>query len=118
MSDKIILDTIKQLLGGAASASDDSFDTDILIQINFALNRLYQIGVPLADKFVCDKKSKWEDLIEEETNLDMIKTYIYAKVRKAFDPPQGSVAMQALNDLINETEWCINVAVDPGDSFD
>ena len=106
LTDKI-LDTIKQLLGGAMLSSDTSFDTDVLTHINFAINRLHQIGLPLANKFVCDSTSKWEDLIEDDSNLEMVKTYIYAKCKKVFDPPQSATHMQALNDIINETEWCI-----------
>lgn len=106
MSDKI-LQTIKSLLGGSDDPEDTTFDTDILIQINFAINRLHQLGLETATNFHCDSNTKWEALVEDETNLDMIKTYIYAKVKKVFDPPQNGTHMQALNDTINETEWCI-----------
>lgn len=115
--DDTILYTVTKLLG-LSNVDDGSFNVDILTQINFAINRLFQIGLNSARGFVCDENSKWEDLIEDSSNLQMIKSYIVAKVRKAFDPPQSSVHMQALNDVINETEWCICVATDPGEFFD
>lgn len=113
MSD-YILQTIKKLRGCSDDPEDTSFDIDIVVWVNVAINRLYQMGLTTAKGFVCDKKAKWEDLVEEESNLEMVKGYIDAYVHKKFDPPQSATLMQALNETINEMEWCITHELECG----
>ena len=105
-----ILDSVKLTIGGI-EPSDTSFDNDILIHINTVLTILRQLG--LTNKItVTSNKEKWSDITDNEPDLDSIKTYISLKVKKAFDPPSGSSAMTALNELINELEFRLNIAMD------
>jgi len=110
MSDSI-LNTIKKLLG--LSTNDTSFDTDIIAHINTVLVILYQIGVGTTPFKITGSTETWNSVVSNEAQLEMVKSYMYMKVRKAFDPPASSSAMTALDQLISELEFRINVAVDP-----
>lgn len=106
-----ILNSVKKVLG--IDAADTSFDTDIIMHINSTFNILNQLGVGEDGFAISDSTSKWSDFLNDE-KLNMTKSYVYAKVRKIFDPPQNSSAMQALTEAISEYEWRLNVTVDPG----
>lgn len=107
-----ILITIKKLLGLAEE--DESFDIDIITHINSVFNILYQLGVGDPDFFITGKSAIWADYLGDKIDfLSLVRSYIYLRVRKMFDPPQNGTAMDALNTTIDELTWRINVAVDP-----
>ena len=113
--DDSVLEEIKKLLG--SPIEDDSFDLDLRIYINSLLLILSQLGISLIEgATVEDAGTTWGDLIDPSTKVSTVSTikmYISAKVRKMFDPPQSGTAMQALDAVIAEAEWRLNVAVDP-----
>ena len=110
-----ILTSIKKLLGIAEGY--EHFDADLIMHINSVLTILTQIGVgPSEGFYITDKTSTWDEFIPEEYNLELIKSYVYLKVRLLFDPPQSSSVMDATNRMIEELEWRISVTVDPGKS--
>ncbi len=107
-----IFDSIKALLG--PDASYDVFDQDILIHINTAISVLTQLGVGPATGFlVTGSDESWADFIGDDKTLQMVKTYIYMKVKMAFDPPVNSSVLNAYQEACKEYEWRLNVAVDP-----
>lgn len=109
-----ILTTIKKLLGIAED--DTSFDTDVIININMALNVLFQLGVgPETGFSITGNTETWSDYISDMSKLEMVKTYIYLKVKLIFDPPQSSRVIESIENQIKELEWRANVQVDPGD---
>ena len=109
-----ILTTIKKLLGIAED--DTSFDTDVIININMALNVLLQLGVGPENGFsITGNIETWSDYIDDMSKLEMVKTYIYLKVKLIFDPPQSSRVIESIENQIKELEWRANVQVDPGD---
>lgn len=103
-SDASILDTIKKMLGIASE--DTSFDTDIIANINSAFMSLNQIGVGSSTPFqIEDNAATWGDFMS--TNLEQfggLETYMYFKVRMAFDPPVTSFAIDAVTKQISELE--------------
>ena len=102
-----ILSTIKQLLG--ISVEDTSFDMDIIIYINTVLGILTQLGLDEAgNEPIINKYTTWEDLLDDRTDLEFVKTYIHLKVKSMFDPPSSSAGMEAMNSIIKELEWRIN----------
>ena len=104
-----ILNSIKQLLG--ISEGDTNFDTDIIIHINSVLSNLRQMGVGPKEKFsIVDEKSVWSDFTGEDTDYDEVKTYVYLRVKKIFDPPANSNIMNAMNEEIQELGWRLNVS--------
>ena len=110
--DSSILTSIKKLLGIAEE--DTSFDQDIIMHINTVFAILAQLGVGPANGFsIEDDSAIWEDYLGNATNLELVKSYIYMKVRSMFDPPTSSILADAMNKNISELEWRINTMVDP-----
>ena len=106
-----ILLSIKKLLGIMPDYTQ--FDDDIIIHINTAFATLNQLGVgPKGGFMIVDENSAWEEYTTE-TNLNMVKTYIYLKVRLLFDPPTSSVLVESINRSIAELEWRIFLEGDP-----
>lgn len=107
-----IFESIKALLG--PDASDDVFDQDILIHINSAISVLTQLGIGPARGFmVTGPDETWEDFIGNDPTLSMVKSYIYMKVKIAFDPPINSSVLSAYQEACKEMEWRMNVNADP-----
>lgn len=112
MEDSILL-TIKKLLG--LSEDYDVFDMDIIIHINMVFNILNQMGVGPKEGFIIsDKNDTWHDYVNDSRKLEMVKTYIYLKVRQIFDPGTSSALNNAIEAQISELEWRLSVQVDPG----
>ena len=110
--DSSILTSIKKLLGIAEE--DTSFDQDIIMHINTVFAILAQLGVgPEGGFSIEDDSAIWEDYLGNATNLELVKSYIYMKVRSMFDPPTNSILADAMNKNISELEWRINTTVDP-----
>lgn len=110
----VILSDIKKMIG--PSEIYDQFNTDLVIDINSVFTILQQMGVGPKAGFAItvDGDETWSDFIEgiEESNIfQMVKSYIYLKVRMQFDPPTGSVAT-AFQEQIKEYEWRLNVAAE------
>ena len=102
-----ILSSVKELLG--ISYEDESFDFEILMHINATLSVLFQMGVEEAgDTPVIDITTTWRELFGDRTDLEMVKTYIYFKVKSMFDPPTNSAGLESLNRVMKEFEWRIN----------
>lgn len=110
-----ILASIKQLLG--PSALDTHFDPDIVMHINTALASLTEFGIGPEDGYVITgEKETWNkflgDAMKSQKAFSMIRSYVYLRVRKLFDPPQSSVLMNAIDKEIDELEWRITVWAD------
>lgn len=109
--DESILTTIKKLLGIDSSYS--AFDQDIIVHINTTINILYQLGLDSCESFyIEDDSATWGDMLESNTLLNIVQTYMYLRVKSIFDPASGSVN-ESLNRIQQELEWRINVTVDP-----
>ena len=107
-----ILTSVKKMLG--IPEDYEQFDMDIIMHINSVFMILTQLGVGPEEGFTISNKSdKWSDFIGEGKLVELIKSYVYLKVRLIFDPPQSSSIIEAMNRQISEFEWRINVAVDP-----
>ena len=107
-----ILTSIKKLLG--LDSAYNSFDNDVVMHINSVFSILNQLGVGPTECFsIKDSSAVWKDFVSDAKNLELVKTYVYMKVRKMFDPPTSSALMDSLNQMISELEWRISVTVDP-----
>ena len=99
-----ILTSIKKMLG--IEAEYTHFDTDITIHINSALVTLNQLGVgPKAIASISSAVDTWTDTLGQVNSVEMVKTYIYLKVRMTFDPPTSSFVLDALKRQADELEW-------------
>lgn len=99
-----ILTSVKKTLGIAEDYTH--FDADIVMHINSVFMILQQLGVgPKTGFYIEDDGTDWEEYVDNIAQLQMIKSYMYMKVRLLFDPPSSSTHMNALTQSINEFEW-------------
>lgn len=107
-----ILTSIKKLLGIVEEYTN--FDADLIMHINSVFSILTQLGVGPSEGFsIKDATDTWADFIQDKTKIEIVKSYMYLKVKLLFDPPLSSSVMDAINRQISEFEWRLNVAVDP-----
>lgn len=111
-----ILTSIKKMLG--ITEEDTTFDADIIIYINSVFTTLMQLGVgPSAGFYIEDAISEWSDFIEDLTNLQAVKTYVFLKVKLLFDPGSvGASTLASYERQIQELEWRLNVIAESGES--
>jgi hypothetical protein len=102
-----ILDSIKQLLG--IDVNDNNFDKELIIHINGALMIINQLGVGPEFYSITDKNNVWEEFTQGRKDLEIIKSFVYLKVRLMFDPPQNSFLVDSIEKQISEYEWRITV---------
>lgn len=108
-----ILTSVKKLLG--ITEEYKHFDSDLIMHINSVLMVLSQIGVGPENGFtISGDDETWFDFLLENSQLELVKSYVFLKVKLLFDPPMGSAVIEAINRQISEFEWRLNVAVDPG----
>lgn len=109
-----ILVSIKKLLG--IDASYTAFDVDVIVHINTAFAVLNQLGVGPADGFMIEgEKESWDDYITDN-NFSMVKTFVYLKVRLAFDPPTSTALIESMNNTLNELTWRLELEGQNGSS--
>lgn len=103
-----ILSSIKKLLG--IPTEETAFDSDIIMHINSVFMILNQLGIGPTNGFtISDDYALWSDFIPEGQNLELVKSYMYMKVRLLFDPPTNSSVLASMEKTINEFEWRLNV---------
>lgn len=103
-----ILNSTKKILG--LDYSYTAFDTDIITHINAAFSILNQLGIgPEAGFAIEDDEAQWVQFVVPSNQLNLVKTYIYLKVRSFFDPPTTSYLIDAMDRQIKETEWRLSV---------
>lgn len=103
-----ILNSVKKLLG--ITEDYTHFDADIITHINSVFVILSQLGVGSENGFaISDASAVWSDFLPDRSNLELVKSYMYLKVRLLFDPPQSSAVMDAINRSIGEFEFRLNV---------
>ena len=106
-----ILTSVKAFLGIAEEY--DHFDPQIIMHINSVFMILNQIGVGPSEGFVIeDELATWSDFMYDTTEVELVKSYMYLKVRLLFDPPLGGTVMESMNNQIREFEFRLNVAAD------
>lgn len=102
-----ILQSVRTMVLG--NTDDTEFDTDLIIHINSVFSILYQLGVGPDNGFkITGDSETWEQYLSNETALDLVKTYMFLKIRLIFDPPTGSV-LNSYDAQVKELEWRLNV---------
>lgn len=107
MEVSILLST-KKILGLAPDYT--VFDHDIITHINTAFSILTQLGIGPPNGFMIeDAEPVWFEFVEDDMQLNSVKTYVYLKVRQLFDPPQTSYLIAAMERQIQELEVRMNI---------
>ena len=106
-----ILRSIKGLLGPDSDYT--VFDPDLIIFINSALSTLTQVGVgPKTGFRIEGEGEEWEDFLGDAENLDMVKNYVFMKVKILFDPPANSYLVTAYKESCEEIENRLKIATE------
>lgn len=106
-----ILNTTKQSLGITADNKD--FDLNIIVAINSAFMILNQLGVGPKEGFkITDDSEEWGDFVDEDADLEAVKTYIHLKTKLIFDPPLNGTLIDSIDRIVRELEWRLNVKVE------
>ena len=107
-----ILTLVKEKIG--LFEEDDSFDNQLIANINSVFSILYQLGVGPKPAFrITGSENTWDEFTTDP-NLEFVKDYVWMKVKLMFDTSgMSGAAMDSLKGLIQEFEWRLNVAVDP-----
>lgn len=107
-----ILTSTKKLAGLGEGYED--FDSDIILFINSTFSTLHQLGVgPVKGFKISDSSAKWSSYLPvEDYRLEMVKEFMYLKVKLVFDPPTISSVATAFENRVKELEFRIIVGVD------
>lgn len=102
-----ILNSTKKILG--LEPSYTPFDQDVITHINAAFSILNQLGVGPVEGFsILDDGPVWAEFDVPQNQLNLIKTYVFLKVRILFDPPGTSFLLESAENQIKEYEWRLN----------
>ena len=104
-----ILTSIKKMLGIAEEY--EQFDADIIMHINSVFMILTQLGVGPSEGFsIEDDSAIWSDFIQDSTNIESVKSYVYLRVKLLFDSTSlGSPVIEAMNRQSSDLEWRLNI---------
>lgn len=106
-----ILGDVKDIL--AIDKDYTVFDSQLKLHINAAMSTLNQLMIgPENGFYLVTGNESWSDYIEDVDNIENVKTLIAMKVRLIFDPPQTSYAITAIENLVKELEWRLNVKME------
>lgn len=109
-----ILESIKKLLG--IPKEYEAFDADVIMHINTAFAILNQLGLgPEGGYGIEGYDEVWDDYIVSY-NMSMIKTFIYLKVRLAFDPPSSTALIESMQRTLDELTWRLELEGQNGSS--
>lgn len=110
-SDNSILKSTKKILG--LTEDYTVFDVDIMTHINAVLSSLQQLGVGPAEGFyITGYDETWTELVGLDPRWNMVKSYVYLRVRLLFDAPTTSFAIAAMEKQVQEMEWRLSVTAD------
>lgn len=107
--DESILNSIKKMLG--IEEDFNAFDSELVMYINGALMTLNQLGVGVEGFAIEDESASWSEFLgSETTSLEAVKTVVYLRVKKVFDPSASSSTQQSYDAVLQEYEWRLYVA--------
>lgn len=111
IKEETILESIRDYVG--IQKDLDAFDQELVLHINSSFSTLFQIGVGKDKPYRLEKDSTWSDLFSEyDDELDLIKEYVFLKVKILFDPPTNSSLLESLKSVVNETEYRIELQIE------
>lgn len=106
-----ILNSIKHLLD--IPAEYDVFDQAVTIHINSIFGTLTQLGVGPKEGFSINGATEvWSDYLNDQNQINGVKSYIWAKVQLMFDPPSNAFLVSSLETIAKEFEFRLNVAAE------
>lgn len=112
-----ILNSIKKMIG--VDKDYGAFDIDLIIAINGVFTILNQLGVGPEKEFsIAGPEETWLDFFGVTDAINLVKPYMYLKVKLIFDPPNTGVLHEAMERQISEFEWRLAIQADPASKPD
>lgn len=118
VSNSILL-SVKKLIG--ISEEDETFDIDIMLNINAALSTLFQLGVIERAYTITSKDDSYDDLLPggSEDVINQTKMYLVYKTRLGFDSSTlNSATIGVLTEMIKEAEYRLMISFNPTNTFE
>lgn len=97
-----ILTSTKQILG--INADYEVFDLDIITHINSSLAIASQLGVGPDGFMIEDEYPEWSALQIPQEQINLLRSYVFLRVRMLFDPPTTSFHLDVMKNQIQEFE--------------
>lgn len=110
-----ILMSIKEKMG-IKDPSITAFDSELIMDINMALNNLTRIGVgPERGYRIEDDTNTWDEFIGDvDPRLESAKEYVALQVKLIFDSQSMSSSMvEIYNQKSDEILYTLSITVDP-----
>lgn len=103
-----ILDSTKKVLG--LDPTYTAFDEDVIMHINSTLATLFQLGIgPTTGFEIASDAETWMQFLgAADPTLNMVKSYVFLRVKLLFDPPPTSYAIQAMERQLDELGFRLN----------
>ena len=107
-----ILSSVRFKIGANDEIHD--FDEPLIMEINTAFDILTQLGFgPIKGFSISGEDETWDQYLPaDDPRCNMAKTYISARAKLKFDPPQASYLVEALKEDIAELEFRLSVQND------
>ncbi len=107
-----ILSTVRFRIGANDEIHD--FDEPLIMEINTAFDVLTQVGFgPIKGFSISGEDETWDSYFpESDPRCNMVKSYVSARARLKFDPPQSSYLVEALKEDVAELEFRLSVQND------
>lgn len=103
-----ILSTVKSHMG--IQPTFTGFDNAIIPIVNSMFGSVRRLGVGPTSFSIDSEEKTWKDYLGENDDLYVnAHMYICMSTRLAFDPPQNSFLVTALQEKIKEYEWELEV---------
>ena len=104
MEKESILISIKKLLPVPLDVKD--FDDELIMDINSILTILTQMGIGPVEGFtITDETQLWDEFETDINQQSMIRTYVYLRTKKLFDPPTNGTVTQSIDNQLKELEY-------------
>ncbi len=102
-----ILESTKKILG--LPEDYEIFDLAITTHLNSVFAELWQLGVgPTAPFMLVDGSETWDAFLQDDVFLNMVRSFVYLKVRLMFDPPGTSYLIESLRVQAEQMAWRMN----------
>lgn len=109
-----ILTSIKEKVG-IKNEDITAFDSELIMDINMALNNLTRIGVGPEEGYrIEDADNTWDEFLKEDPRLESAKEYVALQTKLIFDSQSMSSAMiKIYEEKSEEILYTLSITVDP-----
>lgn len=102
-----ILEDVRNSLGDLNYKT--AFDETIVVHINSAFSILHQLNDECKEFKISSSDELWTNFIEDYEFIDIIKQYIFLKVKLIFDPPDNFTVLNSIKEKLLELECRIEM---------